>query len=232
MKTLGILGGMSAESTLTYYQQINQQVHHIMGRNHGAKLLIVSVDFEDIVVMQQQGNWQQAGELLAHHAKNLELIGADGILLATNTMHKVASQIEQAITIPFLHLLDSTAYAIKKQGLTKVALLGTLFTMTDGFYQQRMADFGIEITIPNEIDCQTIHRIIFDELCCGQFLDTSKQHYLDIIHTLTKQGVEGVILGCTEIGLLIQPEDSPIPVFDSTAIHVEEAVGFLVNSNK
>lgn len=228
MKTLGILGGMSAESSILYYQQINQAVHQRLGGNHGAKLLIANLDFEDVVVLQKNGQWQQAGELLADHAKRLQNAGADGILLATNTMHKVAPIIESQLDVPFLHLLTATVEVIQQKNLKKIGLLGTLFTMTDGFYQAFMADKGIEIIVPNPTQREAVHRIIYDELCCGNITTDSKATYLQIINQLQADGAEAVILGCTEIGLLIQQADTALPILDTSLIHIDYAVEWML----
>lgn len=229
MKTLGILGGMSPESTVTYYTEINRAINKVVGGNTSAPLLMASVNFAEIVECQRSGNWQQAGEILAKLAVALEKSGAEGILLATNTMHKVASQIIDKINVPFLHILDIVAERIKAQNLQKVALLGTQFTMADHFYKQQLLERGINAIVPNEATQQEIHRIIFDELCIGQFLPQSKQFYLKTIAELKAQGAEGVILGCTEIGLLIQQNDFDLPFFDTAKLHTEMAVEFILS---
>lgn len=229
MKTLGILGGMSPESTVSYYLAINRAVNQHLGGNASAKLMIASVDFAEIVQCQKSGNWQKAGEILAEHAKSLEQIGVDGILLATNTMHKVAKQITDSISVPFLHILDCVANQIKQQNLTKVALLGTAFTMSDNFYRDGLAERGITAIVPEIETQQEIHRIIFEELCVGKILPQSKAFYLKTIENLTALGAEGVILGCTEIGLLINQEDLPLPFFDTAQLHSEMAVDFILD---
>ncbi|TCP96586.1 aspartate racemase [Cricetibacter osteomyelitidis] len=228
MKTLGIIGGMSPESTVTYYNEINRLVNQKMGKNTSAPIVMVSVEFEEIVQYQKTGQWERAGEILADSAKKLVQIGADGIVLATNTMHKVAPQIIEAINIPFLHILDATADAIKAQGLTKVALLGTRFTMQDNFYREGLAQRGIIAIVPNDKVQTEIHRIIFEELCIGQFIETSKQFYLQTITELAQLGAEGVILGCTEIGLLVQQEDFTLPFFDTAQLHSQMAAKFVL----
>lgn len=229
MRTLGILGGMSPESTTTYYTEINRAVNQQLGGNTSAPLLISSVNFAEIVACQQQGDWPKAGEILAQAAVQLEKIGAEGILLATNTMHKVADQIIQAIQIPFLHILDIVAERIKAQGLHKVALLGTRFTMSDQFYIDGLQARGITPLVPPASEQAEIHRIIFDELCVGNISAPSKAYYLKTIDELAKQGAEGVILGCTEIGLLIQQSDSTLPFFDTAQLHSQMAVEFILN---
>ncbi|WGE81430.1 aspartate/glutamate racemase family protein [Actinobacillus equuli subsp. haemolyticus] len=228
MKTLGILGGMSPESTVSYYLNINRAVNQALGGNASAKILMSSVDFAEIVQCQKSGDWQKAGEILAQQAKLLEQAGAEGILLATNTMHKVASPIVEAISVPFLHILDAVADSIKAKGLTTVALLGTAFTMSDNFYVDGLRQRGITPLVPDEQTQQEIHRIIFEELCLGQFLPQSKAFYLKTIEKLTALGAQGVILGCTEIGLLINQSDSALPFFDTAELHSEMAVNFIL----
>ena len=228
MKILGIIGGMSPESTATYYTDINRVVNPKKGGNISAHIVMVSVEFEEIVQCQKQSEWQRAGEILAEAGKKLEMIGAEGIVLATNTMHKVAPQIERALSIPFLHILDATADAIKSRGLNKVALLGTKFTMSDNFYRDGLIARGITPIVPNEDAQNEIHRIIFDELCVGKFLPQSKAFYLDTIEFLRKQGAEGVILGCTEIGLLVNQSDFSLPFFDTAKLHSQMAAEFVL----
>ncbi|MGX2950886.1 aspartate/glutamate racemase family protein [Ursidibacter sp. B-7004-1] len=228
MKTLGIIGGMSPESTVTYYSEINRLVNQAKGGNSSAPLLMVSVEFSEIVACQKQGDWQKAGQLLADAAKKLEQIGAEGILLATNTMHKVAESILAQINVPFLHILDATASAIKAQHLQKVALLGTRFTMFDDFYRSGLEKRGITAIVPDDHTQQEIHRIIFEELCIGKLLPESKRFYLNTIDELMQQGAEGVILGCTEIGLLVQQADSQLPFFDTAQLHSKVAVDFIL----
>ena len=228
MKTLGIIGGMSPESTVTYYSEINRLVNQAKGGNSSAPLLMVSVEFSEIVAYQKQGEWQKAGQILADAGKKLEQIGAEGILLATNTMHKVAGNILEQINVPFLHILDATASAIKLQQLNKVALLGTRFTMYDDFYREGLAKRGIKAIVPDDNTQQKIHRIIFEELCVGKLLPESKQFYLNTIDELMQQGAEGVILGCTEIGLLVQQSDSRLPFFDTAKLHSQMAVDFIL----
>ncbi|QIW15551.1 aspartate/glutamate racemase [Pasteurellaceae bacterium RH1A] len=229
MKTLGILGGMSPESTATYYLEINRAVNQALGGNHSAKLLLASVDFEEIATCQRSGDWQQAGQILAKLAKDLEQSGAEGILLATNTMHKVASQIIEAINVPFLHILDVVANRIKAQGFSQVALLGTQFTMSDAFYKYGLLERGIKPLVPSSEVQAEIHRIIFEELCVGKILPASKDFYLQTIADLQAQGAEGVILGCTEIGLLIEQGDSALPFFDTAKLHSDMAVDFILS---
>ncbi|AHG72537.1 RacX protein [Mannheimia sp. USDA-ARS-USMARC-1261] len=228
MKTLGILGGMSAESTVSYYLNINRAVNQALGGNSSAKIFISSVNFEEIVQHQKQGNWQRAGEILAEQASLLEQAGAEGILLATNTMHKVANQITDNISVPFLNILDCVADSIQAKGLSKVALLGTQFTMSDNFYRDGLLERGITPIVPDESTQKEIHRIIFDELCLGKIEQNSKDFYLKTIKDLAALGAEGVILGCTEIGLLIQQSESELPFFDTAELHSQMAVEFVL----
>lgn len=228
MKTLGIIGGMSPESTVLYYQIINREVNRRLGGNNSANIVMHSVNFAEIAALQAQGNWQQAGVLLADSAQKLAQMGAEGLVLATNTMHKVADVIQAAVEIPLLHVVDATAAAIHAQGLDKVGLLGTRFTMSDGFYTQRMRELGIATVLPNEAQQAEIHRVIFEELCCNRFTDTAKRYYQQVVGDLQAQGAQGVILGCTEIGLLLQAQDCALPVWDSAVIHALAAVEWIL----
>ena len=229
-RTLGIIGGMSWESTQSYYRLINEGIKAKLGNLHSADLLIHSVDFAPIGELQAQGKWEELGNIMVNSGKRLQAAGAQGLLIATNTMHKVAEQVQAATNLPLIHIADATADAIKQQGLTKIALLGTQFTMTEDFYKQRLIDASLQVLIP-DIDARAeVHRIIYDELCQGQLLASSRQYYTQVINELAAQGAEGVILGCTEIGLLISQADSPIPVFDTTAIHAAAAVLFLLGN--
>ena len=230
MKTLGILGGMSPASTATYYNLINQKINAIKGANTTAPMILYSVDFERIVACQKADDWQASGQILADMAVKLQSIGADGILLATNTMHKNAPQILASISVPFLHIVDATAHAIIAQNIDKVALLGTQFVMEQDFYKDGLASFGIETITPNPDERADIHRIIFEELCVGQICKNSKERYLQIIAKLKSQGAKGVILGCTEIGLLIGQEDLDTPVFDTARLHADMAVDFILGA--
>ena len=229
-RTLGIIGGMSWESTQSYYRLINEGIKAKLGNLHSADLLIHSVDFAPIGELQAQGQWEELGDVMVNSGKRLQAAGAQGLLIATNTMHKVAEQVQAATNLPLIHIADATADAIKQQGFTKIALLGTQFTMTEDFYKQRLIDASLQVLIP-DIDARAeVHRIIYDELCQGQLLASSRQYYTQVINELAAQGAEGVILGCTEIGLLISRADSPIPVFDTTAIHAAAAVQFLLGN--
>jgi aspartate racemase len=232
MKTIGLLGGMSWESTALYYQQINKMVHGKLGKLHSAKVIINSVDFEEIAALQAKGLWQEAGAYLAEQAQNLEKAGAECILVCTNTMHKIAPQIEDAITVPFIHIADATAKEIMSQNIGKVALLGTAFTMEQDFYKARLQEHGIDVMIPNEADRKIVHRIIYEELCLGVIAPDSRKKYEAIVEALIAEGAEGIILGCTEICMLIGEVEFSVPLFDTTAIHAKEAVSFSLNENK
>lgn len=230
MKTIGLLGGMSWESTIPYYRLINEGVKQRLGGLHSASLLLHSADFHEIEACQSSGEWDKAGEILAQAALGLERAGAEGIVLCTNTMHKVASHIEDRCALPFLHIADATGRAIAASGMRRVALLGTRYTMEQDFYRGRLhSEFGIESLIPDEDDRARINQIIFDELCLGTFSDSSRAYYVSVIDKLAQQGAEGVIFGCTEIGLLVPVERSPVPVFDTTAIHAADAVAFMLS---
>lgn len=225
MKTIGLLGGMSWESTAHYYQLINEGVKHRLGGLHSAKIALVSVDFAPIASLQKQGDWATAGELLAKEAQQIEQAGAEGLLICTNTMHKVADTVQAAITIPILHIADATAEALLTAGVKNVGLLGTAFTMEQDFYKGRLADqFGLNVLVPPAEKRALIHQVIFQELCLGQINAASKQAYLRIIDQLVEQGAEAVILGCTEIGLLVKQSDTTVPLFDTTEIHARQAV--------
>lgn len=229
MKTIGIIGGMSAESTAVYYQLINRETNRRLGLNHSAEILLYSIDFERIVRLQKAGGWTEAAGILAQAALKLQNAGSEAVVLATNTMHKVADAIEAVLDVPFIHLIDVTAAALKRQGVQKAALLGTRFTMNDGFYAARMAQSGIETLVPDEAAQQEIHRIIFEELCLGIIREEARGFYRRQIDGLKQAGAEAVILGCTEIGLLITQADSALPVFDSTGLHVQAAVDFALS---
>lgn len=230
MKTIGLLGGMSWESTIPYYRLINEGIKQRLGGLHSASLLLHSVDFHDIEACQQRGEWDKAGEMLADAALGLQKAGAEGIVLCTNTMHKVADAIESRCTLPFLHIADATGRAIAAQGLSRVALLGTRYTMEQDFYRGRLEQqFAIECLVPEAEERAKINTIIFDELCLGQFSDASRDYYVQVIEQLASQGAQGVIFGCTEIGLLVPAERSPVPVFDTAAIHAADAVAFMLS---
>ena len=227
MKTLGLIGGMSWESTVPYYRMINEHVKQQLGGLHSAKLFLYSVDFYEIEKLQMAGDWQQAGEILGNAANALARAGAEVIVVCTNTMHKVADDIERIGGLPLLHIADATAEKIKGQGLRKIGLLGTRFTMEQDFYRGRLQDIHeIEVVTPDEADRAIVHRIIYEELCLGIVNDASREEYRQIIAKLELHGVEGIILGCTEITLLVGAEDASVPVFDTTAIHALAAAEF------
>lgn len=229
MRTIGLLGGMSWESTAHYYQMLNEGIKQRLGGLHSAKIVLHSVDFHEIERCQAQGEWEKAGEILARAAQGLEQAGAQGMVLCTNTMHKVAGQIESAIRVPFLHIAQSTGRAITAAGIHKVALLGTRYTMEQDFYKGRLAgEFAIHSLIPDAPAREEINRIIFDELCLGKIHAASRQTMLEAIAVLQARGAQGVIFGCTEIGMLLSQQACPLPVFDTTAIHAQDAVNFML----
>jgi aspartate racemase len=224
MKTIGLIGGMSWESTVPYYRIINETLRERLGGFHSAKLVLYSVDFHEIEQLQQSGAWDEAGRMLARAAQSLQAAGADFLVLCTNTMHKVADAIECAVSIPLFHIADPTAQEIKKNGLTKVGLLGTRFTMEQDFYRGRLHDLHhLDVLIPDDTDQWVVHKIIYAELCVGLVRDGSRAEYRRIIQRLVDQGAQGVILGCTEISMLVGPSDSPVPIFDTTSIHARKA---------
>lgn len=230
MKTIGLIGGMSWESTLSYYRLINEGVKARLGGLHSAKILLHSVDFHEIEACQSSGEWDKAGGMLADAALGLQKAGAEGIVLCTNTMHKVANHIESRCDLPFLHIADATGRAIAAQGADRVALLGTRYTMEQDFYRGRLsAEFGIESLIPNEPQRLRINQIIFAELCLGKITAEARRYYQQVIDELQQQGAQGVIFGCTEIGLLLQQQDCPLPIFDTAAIHATDAVNFMLD---
>ena len=223
MKTIGLIGGMSWESTVTYYQVINETIKEELGGLHSAKLLLCSVDFEEIERYQASGEWDKSAGVLADAARRLERAGADFILICTNTMHKVAPQVQEHIRIPIIHIAEATADALKVKGVTKVGLLGTKYTMTQDFYKDKLIAAGIQVVIPEGEDIETVNSVIYHELCLGVIREDSKAKYLEIIEKLAHRGAQGIILGCTEIGLLVQQKDLALPVFDTTLIHARKA---------
>ena len=224
MKTIGLLGGMSWESTLPYYRHINEAVRERLGGLHSARLVLYSLDFHEIEALQRQGDWAAAGTLLADAARHLESAGADFLLLCTNTMHKVADAIEAASALPLLHIADPTAAAIQAAGLQRVGLLGTRFTMEQPFYRQRLEDrHGIQVLVPDEPDRAEVHRVIYEELCQGVVSEVSRQAYRQVITRLVARGPQAVILGCTEIGLLVRADDAEVPLFDTCVLHAQAA---------
>jgi len=232
MKTIGLIGGMSWESSIEYYRLVNAGVQQKLGGLHSARSVMVSVDFADIEAMQTENRWAEAGAELAAAARSLELAGADFVVLCTNTMHKLAGEIQASIHIPFLHIADATAECIQAAGLKRVGLLGTRYTMEEDFYKQRLVEkFGLEVLIPAADERQQIHRVIFEELVLGIINPASKAVYAQVIAGLVRQGAEGIILGCTEIGLLVEAADSPVRLFDTTRIHAEAAVTFALSGS-
>ncbi|EAL8207738.1 aspartate/glutamate racemase family protein [Campylobacter coli] len=224
MKTIGIIGGMSFESTITYYKTINQAINDKLKSLNSAKILLYSVNFEEIENLQSQDKWQEAAQILGECAKKLELGGADFILIATNTMHKIFDQIQKNIKIPLIHIAQSTAKILKQQNIHTIGLLGTQYTMMEDFYKNALKKENINTITPNQSDMQELSDIIFNELCKGQMKENSKEKYLKIIQKLKDEGAQGIVLGCTEIGLLISQEDTNIPIFDTALIHALDAV--------
>jgi len=223
MKTIGLIGGMSWESTVTYYRIVNETIKKELGGFHSAKILLYSVDFAEIEECQSNGDWEKSADILAKAAENLEKAGADFLVICTNTMHKVVPQMTKRIHIPILHIAEETAKELTKQNIKKVALLGTKYTMTQEFYKEKIAEAGIEVLIPNERDIEIVNHVIYKELCLGIISEESKKEYLRIIQELSDVGAQGVILGCTEIGLLIHDKDTVLSIFDTTKIHATSA---------
>lgn len=225
MKTIGLIGGMSWESTVSYYRLINEGMKKRLGGFHSAKIILYSVDFHEIEVLQHENKWDEAGILLADTARALAVAGADFLLICTNTMHKVAPAIEAAVSIPLLHIADATAAEIKQAGLTTVGLLGTRFTMEQAFYRDRLQQqHGLNVLVPGEADRAIVHRVIYEELCMGETTTAARENYRRIIAELVAQGAQAIILGCTEISLLVSQQDSAVPLFDTTSIHASHAV--------
>ena len=230
MKTVGIIGGLSWESTLPYYRLINEGIRDRLGGLHSAKIILNSVDFAPLAAMQEEGRWEEIGTILEEAALAVQGAGADFVVLATNTMHKVAERIEEALSIPFLHIADGAGERIVEAGMSRVGLLGTIFTMEQEFYTGRLKEkFGIEVLVPEKKDRQQVSRVIYGELCCGQILDSSRLEYLRIIDDLMGQGAEGIVLGCTEVPLLVTPEHTNVSLFDTGLIHAEAAVEFALS---
>ena len=228
LKTIGLIGGMSWESTVTYYKIINETVKEKLGGLHSAKCILYSVDFQEIEECQANGNWEKSGEILGEAANNLEKAGADFIVICTNTMHKVVNQIKEKISIPILHIAEMTAEKILEKGLKNIALLGTKYTMEQDFYKSKLIEKGINVIIPDKNDIEIINEVIYDELCLGTINSDSKKKFLEIVDKLRNKGAEGIILGCTEIGLLIKNEDTDVPLFDTAIIHAEQAAMYSI----
>ncbi|MFG2989476.1 aspartate/glutamate racemase family protein [Streptomyces sp. NPDC048257] len=224
MKTIGLLGGMSWESTAEYYRLLNEFTRERLGGLHSARCVLYSVDFAEIEQLQVQGRWDEAGHVLAAAARSLEAAGADLVLLCTNTMHKVADQVQAAVTVPLLHLADATAEAVRAQGLQRVGLLGTAFTMEQDFYRGRLAAGGLDVSVPDVDGRALVHRVIYEELCLGVVREDSRTAYREVIAGLVAAGAQGIVLGCTEIELLVGADDSPVPVFPTARIHAAAAV--------
>ncbi|SHM44794.1 aspartate racemase [Duganella sacchari] len=224
VKTIGLIGGMSWESTVPYYREVNQTIKRELGGLHSAKVVLYSVDFHEVERLQHAGDWDAAGAMMADAARALQAAGADFIVLCTNTMHKVAPAIEAAVQIPLFHIADPTAQAIQRAGLNRVGLLGTRFTMEQAFYKERLREqHGLEVVVPEQADRDIVHRIIYDELCLGRIVDASRDEYRRIIASLVAQGAQAIILGCTEISLLVAQQDAAVPLFDTTSIHARSA---------
>ena len=232
LKTIGLIGGMSWESSMTYYKVINETVKNKLGGLHSAKCIMYSVDFYDIEKCQADGNWEKSGEILGEAAYNLEKAGADFIVICTNTMHKVINQIKERISIPILHMAEMTAEKILEKKMKNIALLGTKYTMEQDFYKSKLIEKGINVIIPDKNDIEIINKVIYDELCLGIINPESKVKYLEIVKTLKQKGAEGIILGCTEIGLLIKNEDTDVPLFDTALIHAEQAAIYSIKDYK
>ncbi len=230
MKTIGLIGGMSWESTANYYQIINREVKARLGGLHSGKVCLYSVDFAEIETLQHQGRWDDTARILSQAAKSVEAGGADFILICTNTMHKVADQIQQAVNVPIVHIADATAEKLVADGIKKVGLLGTRFTMEQDFYKQRLIDkFGVDVVVPSSDDQTIVHEVIYNELCKGEVREDSRQQYLAIIDKLVEEGAEAVILGCTEIAMLVEPQHTEVKLYDTTEIHAKAAVEAALN---
>ncbi|WP_286042670.1 aspartate/glutamate racemase family protein [Rhodanobacter thiooxydans] len=215
---------MSWESTVSYYREINEAVKRQLGGLHSARLVLFSVDFHEIEQLQRTGEWEKAGEVLAQAASALERTGVEGLLICANTMHKVATQVQSAVSIPLLHIADPTAAAIKAAGLTRIGLLGTRFTMEQDFYRERLESHGLKVLVPGEQDRAVVHAVIYDELCLGVVREESRKEFVGIIDRLVGNGAQAIVLGCTEISLLVRPTDAHVPLFDTTALHAADAV--------
>ncbi|MBR9986392.1 MAG: aspartate/glutamate racemase family protein [Desulfosarcina sp.] len=225
MKTIGMIGGMSWESTLVYYRVVNETVRERLGGLHSAKSILYSVDFAEIEALQHAGQWDAAQSILVQAAQSLVRAGADLVIICTNTMHKLADGVAASITVPLLHIADPTAEAVLAAGINTVALLGTRFTMEEDFYRKRLEDrYGLRVLIPDAVQRRTVHDIIYTELCLGRIRESSRQAYVRIIEDLVARGVRGIILGCTEVGLLVRADGCPVPVFDTARLHAEAAV--------
>ncbi len=226
MKTIGLLGGMTWESTIPYYRVLNETIQSRLGGSHSARLILNSVDFDDFDKLQLAGKWDECAALAASAAQTVERAGADFIIICSNTMHKVVPQLERRVSVPILHIADATTEAVRRRGLHTVGLLGTKFTMEEDFCRGRMEKNGLRVIIPGPADRDEVHRVIYEEFCQSRFQDSSRRHYREIVQRLAAAGAEGVILGCTEIGLLIGDADSPVPLFDTAVIHARAAAEY------
>lgn len=224
MKTIGLIGGMSWESTVTYYQLLNEGVKDALGGLHSAKILLYSVDFFEIEALMSRGEWDEAANVLGDAAARLETAGADMILICTNTLHKVAPQVQGRVRVPLVHIAKAAAELLRARGISRVGLLGTKYTMTQAFYREKLMEGGVDVIIPEGDDIELVNRVIFDELCLGVVKEESRAEYLRVIASLQQRGAEGILLGCTELGLIVAEGDVSIPVFDTTQIHVEKAL--------
>lgn len=224
MKTIGLIGGMSWESTVTYYQLLNEGVKDALGGLHSAKILLYSVDFFEIEALMSRGEWDEAANVLGDAAARLETAGADMILICTNTLHKVAPQVQARVHVPLVHIAKAAAERLRARGISRVGLLGTKYTMTQAFYREKIIEGGVDVIIPEGDDIELVNRVIFDELCLGVVKEESRAEYLRVIASLQQRGAEGILLGCTELGLIVAEEDVSIPVFDTTQIHAEKAL--------
>ena len=229
MKKIGLIGGMSYESTIAYYEGINRKIGERLGGLNSGEILLSSLNFDEIEQCQKEGEWDKAGEILASHARILQSGGADYIFLCTNTMHRCYEAINAAISVPFVHIADATLSELRKHGVQKVGLLGTIYTMTQDFYKRRLIEGGVEVLVPNADEMEAVNEIIFDELCLGKILSRSKEKFLQIIEGLRARGAQGAILGCTEIGLLISQADTAAWLFDTTQIHIDAAVNLALD---
>ncbi|KLU61548.1 aspartate racemase [Peptococcaceae bacterium CEB3] len=229
MKTIGLIGGMSWESSLEYYRIINEEVKRRLGGLHSAKCILYSVDFEEIETCQKNGEWEKAGRILADTARSLEAAGADFFLILTNTMHKVAAEVKASVRIPLLHIADVTARRVLADGKKTVGLLGTKYTMEEDFYRARLEAQGIKVLVPEKTDRDLVNTVIYEELCMGRIVNESRVKYRRIISDLIERGADSMVLGCTEIGLLVKPEDSSVPIFDTTLLHAQGAVEFALS---
>ena len=231
MKTIGMIGGMSWESSVEYYRIVNEEINRRLGGVHSAKCLMYSVDFAEVELLQKQSRWDEATALMIDAAQRLEKGGADFVVICTNTMHKMADEMQRSLSIPLLHIADATAAEVHAAGLKKIGLLGTRFTMEQDFYRGRLERHGLQVITPGEAERAVVHRVIYEELVLGKILPQSRAEYARIIAGLVNQGAQGVILGCTEIGLLVKPADSPVPLFDTTRIHALAAVEVALSVN-